>query len=396
MDTTAFAGDSRPPSSLAAPPDEGIWSAVPVQRSTDDAETRFFSRNEPRAAPPGPPPPPPAAPDDLDSLDADLDSLSPAYDDYDDLGRGPTPALLAAKAEPLGEPKSVARRPNRRPAKPGRPSSASQAARARARSRTERNRRKPKEPSKAVLALGVVAIVAAGFGAAYFLTRGGSSDAPPAEETAEPGTGDLTTDEPATDDTATSVPAETGPAAGLQPVVVFDEAVFGPIQAGVEYAVSVRDGPSGATYQLLVDGEPQAEPAAELPPTMFAPGRHLLEIQATSPEGNVSTPPVVVYAIGEGPAAGWWANLASVNIDENVEGWAEAMRRYDELVAAGHTQLELVPSASYPSLPPGYWILYVGGFTDSESAAAYCTANGLLTADECWAREFDPGAPAGG
>jgi hypothetical protein len=375
-----------------------VWSAVPVQRSVeDDAAARFFGRPSdpsPVAAPPGPPPPPPGPPpDDLDSLSDDLGALSSSYgDEYDDLGRGPTPALLAAKAEPLGDP-SVARRPNRRPAKPGRPSGASQAAKAN-RSRNRPNRRKPKEPSKALMALGVVAIIAAGFGAAYFLTRGGGIPGTGEDDAAI--TDDVVTDSSDETEATSTTAAPTGPAAGLPPVVVFDEAAFGPIQAGVEYNVTVGDGPSDATYQLLVDGEPQAEPAPELAPAMFAPGRHLLEISVISAEGNLSTDPVVVYALGDPPAQGYWANLASVNTDAEVEGWAEAVRRFDEFVAAGHTNLQLIPSDLYPSLPPGYWILYVGGFSDTDTASAYCEEHGLLSADQCWARPFDPNAPAGG
>jgi hypothetical protein len=266
-------------------------------------------------------------------------------------------------------------------------------AKARARSR---NRRKPKEPSKAVLALGVVAIVAAGFGAAYFLTRGGSGDPGTVDDGLAGANEEVTSSGDEVDATSTTATGATSPAAGLPLVVVFDEAAFGPVQAGVEYTVAPGDGPGDAVYQLLVDGEPQAEPAAQLPPVTFTPGRHLLVIEATSPEGDVSTPPVVVYALGEPPAKGWWANLASVNVDDAVEGWAEAVRRYDELAAAGHTDLQLIPSDLYPSLPPGYWILYVGGFTDSESAAAYCEQHGLVTTDQCWARAFDPDAPAGG
>ncbi|MDH3681732.1 MAG: hypothetical protein OEV40_17485, partial [Acidimicrobiia bacterium] len=209
---------------------------------------------------------------------------------------------------------------------------------------------------------------------------------PGSETTAAPAEGDA--------DAAATSAEPAGPATGLTPVVIFDEAAIGPIDAGVSYTIAIGEGPGNATYQLLVDGEAQAEPAPELPPVVFTPGRHLLVVNITSPEGNLSTDPVLVYAVGETPALTWRANLSSVNVE--TEGWAEAVRQYEDFVAAGHTELQLMPSERFPALTPGYWNLYIGGFEDNAAATAYCEQYGLTVPDQCFPQLADPNAAAGG
>ncbi|MEL7157592.1 MAG: hypothetical protein AAFN30_13445, partial [Actinomycetota bacterium] len=267
---------------------------------------------------------------------------------------------------------------------------------ARARNRSSASRRKPKEPSTILLGLGLGVVVLAGIAAAYLLTR--SSDG--ADETAtsestvpavEEEVTDTTGSDPATDDVAA------GPGTASPPVVEFDQAAIGPIMAGTEYSINVNGGPGSASYQLLVDGVAAAEPAPQLPPVTFEPGRHLLEVKITSPEGDTGTPPVVVYAVGEVPTGvSFRANLASVNVDPDIEGWAEAVRRYDAFVASGHENLQLMPSDWFPSLTPGYWNLFIGGFGTAAEAEAYCDSFGLAVPTDCFPVRFDPDAPAGG
>jgi hypothetical protein len=359
------------------------------------------------------PPAPPAG--DLDSR-PEPDGLTTPYDmpsafePIDDRSYEPTPALLAAKAEPLGGTKT------------GRPPARSKAPRSskppRApRSGAGRPGKPPAGPSKArgrksggqsgaaklLIGFGILAALAGG-AAFYFFTQGdGGTDA--ALTTGEgqptdgadgtdgvsPETGDAT--DPAVEPEATSDPIAS-PEAELPPVVSFDEAAVGPIQSETEYQVGIQGGPTDALYRILVDGEPQAEPAAELPPTVFAPGRHLLVIEITNPAGTTSTDPVVVYALGPIPAASYRANLSSVHLVD--EGWGEAVRQFDEFVAAGHTDLELMPSDWFPSLVPGYWNLFVDGFETAEQALEYCGQHELAVPDDCFAVQFDPDAPAGG
>ena len=269
----------------------------------DEESTRFFGRPSGRSG---------QSPTSVDQFDT---AVMDGYDDFgsrydvpgafeptDDFDREPTPALLAAKAEPLSDSPGSARRPNRKPTSPNR-SKASEAARA-SKARAA-NRRKPKEPSKLLLGAGVVAILLAGFATAYFLTRGGDDgqNADLATESTDPSTDSTAAGTDSTvagsdQTTGSSVAEPTGP-----PTVAFNEAALGPIEAGVAYTLGVQNAPPDATYQLLVDDVPVNEPAAELPPTTFEPGRHLLVINIDSPAGPTSTGPVLVYALGPTPEA---------------------------------------------------------------------------------------------
>ena len=330
-------------------------------------------------------------PDDFDAVD-DF-----SYGDAP-LDRGPTPALLAARAEPLESAGDPTRRQPRRPGGPprsSRPPGARKAA-ARQQSARARARRKPAEPNRLWLALGAVAVVLAGAAAAYLLFFSGDDGS---TVTGDEVAGTTVVDESATtvvDDTATTVAEAADPASpstGEPPVVVFDEAAVGPIRAATPYTIGVTEPVDGATYQLLVDDVPQAEPAAELPPTQFEPGRHLLVIEMVTPTETVRTVPVVVYAIGEEPTGVVHrSNLSSVSIAD--QGWGEAVRQFDEYVAAGHTDLQLMPSDLFAELTPGYWNLFVPQ-PDSASALAYCEQFGLVVPDECFPRSFDASATGG-
>ncbi len=400
--TEAFLDDARSPSNLAADAKRSSGKMAAKAGAVTDDAGHFFGREgaAPKVGRPPQPPPPPGG-DELDTVVEDFEDYgsydaTTAFEPMDDLDREPTPALLAAKAEPLGGAPSSAR-PARRAPKSSR-SKAGEAARV-SKSRAK-SRRKTKEPSKFWLGVGFLAVLLAGFATAYFLTRSGDTDSVASgDQEAAPSSTALTTDtsaadgQPAAVDTTT---AESAPAAptGAEPVVIFDEAAVGPIDAGVSYTIGVGEGPESAMYQLLVDNVPAADPAPELPPVTFTPGRHLLVIDITSPSGNIQTNPVLVYAVGEVPAPNWRANLSSVDIVN--EGWAEAAKQFDEYVAAGHAELQLMPSERIPSLTPGYWNLYVGGFADSAAALAYCEQYGLTVPDDCFPKLADPSAPAGG
>jgi hypothetical protein len=337
---------------------------------------------------------PPAPPSDLSGPGAatnrfDVPSAFEPMDDH--LGHESTPALLAAKAEPLGQ--STSPRPSRpRSGRPGRATGPGRPPRAGSgptRTRSRSQARRPNDSSKAVIGIGVVAVVLVGI-AAFFFMRGGDGDEPVLDEATEstPVADSVTSSSPATDPVE-----EVAAPTAAPPAVIFDEAAIGPIQADTEYTIAVGEGPASAQYRLLVDGEPQTEPAPELPPVTFTPGRHVLVIEITSPEGDTATNPVLVYAIGPIPEASYRANLSSVDIE--AEGWAEAVRQFDEFVAAGHTDLQLMPSDWFENLVPGYWNLYVDGFATATEALEYCASHGLAVPDDCFAVEFDPGAAVG-
>ena len=175
--------------------------------------------------------------------------------------------------------------------------------------------------------------------------------------------------------------------------VVFDfpAGSTGPLDAGVSYDLAVDGADSGTLFRLVLDGEPVGEPTDQLDPFVPSAGRQSVAIEIT--EGDVvrTSEPVELYVIGDLPAPGYRANLLSLTSDPN--NWPIAIERYDELVAAGHSDLELLPSDRFSSLQPGLWNLYVPGFGDDRAAAvAYCNEFELVIPDDCFARFFDPEA----
>lgn len=287
--------------------------------------------------------------------------------------------MLAARAEPLG---------NGRGPRPGGETGA--------RKGRSRGANKPKEPSKLVLGIGLAAVVLIGIIAVSVLTLTGGDD-DPAETAADGIAGDElgSGEEGATDTTPAVTDTTVAPGTTFEPDVEFDEAALGPIQADSAYSLAIQNGPPDATgYQIFVDDQPVGEPTPEIPAVAFTPGKHLVQIQITHPGGTAATKKVVVYALGGTPAATWRANLASVNIE--TEGWAHAVGQFDSFVAAGHQTLQIYPSDLVPSLTPGFWNIFVGGFESAEAANGYCTQSGLEVGVTCFAVFADPAAPAGG
>ncbi|MEZ5411187.1 MAG: hypothetical protein R2761_24365 [Acidimicrobiales bacterium] len=372
--------------------------------------------------------------DDVDLLAPGVRGDADAYDDpdgFDSLSyfrHEPTPALLAAKAEPLGDPTPSRRTPRAKPAgkqakpgrpaktgsrpagpasrsnrsnRPGAPAEAGRSAKSRAQAQ-QAARRKPKEPSKGLLALAAVGVILIGVAAGYWLTNRNKDDGASLSDVAGP---TVTTVDPASTGSSTAAagdPATTVAGTGaaptdLKPTVVFDDAVAAPVYSTQAYTISVRGAPAdAATYLLKVDEQPVGQPAAQLAPYQFTPGRHLLQIEMSGPSGTTATDPVVVYALGETPGRTYRANLASIATDPQQPngGWAEAVKQFDAFYAGGHTNVKLMPSDPYPSLKPGYWNIFVDGFADAAAAEAYCTEHGLSVPGQCFPKLFDPNAPA--
>ena len=253
-----------------------------------------------------------------------------------------------------------------------------------------------------MLASGIGLVLLVGLAAFFFFGRSdgtpdgdqqaglGGDTTPDANADGVGGLGETGTDVTPDPNATPEQPAPTGE----PPTIRFDEAAMGPVNADTPYSLTLTTVPVGATgYQLIVDDVPQGEPAAEIPQVTFTPGKHLLKVDTITPTGIVSSTAVIVYAISAVPAAVTYrANLASVNIDPNVEGWGQAITRFDAFVAAGHTELQLMPSDFFPGLTPGYWNLYIGGFASTAEATAYCEQFSLGP-DDCFAIEVAP--PAG-
>ena len=168
-----------------------------------------------------------------------------------------------------------------------------------------------------------------------------------------------------------------------------DPAAKGPLDLDKAYPVSVVGGVAGATYQLVVDEAPIGSPTETLTEfTPASPGRHAVAARATVGSRTVTSDPIQVYVIGAVPKTGYRANLQAVTVKDG--NWANALAAFDQLTAAGHTNLQLLPSERFATLKPGYWNLFVPGFDDRQGALDYCAQFGLAVPGQCFAGRFDP------
>ncbi|MFV0259515.1 MAG: protein kinase domain-containing protein [Acidimicrobiales bacterium] len=192
-------------------------------------------------------------------------------------------------------------------------------------------------------------------------------------------------DDAATDPTGTAMSVSGTADTAL--ALAFDEAADGPVRSGESYTLTVDGADPAAGYRLIEDGSAVAEGSG---PFTYTPvrGRHELQLESST-DPAVRSAPLELYAIGELPPAGYRVNLASV--PNGPGNWPVALARFDELVAAGHTDLELLPSDWFPNLTPGYWNLFVPGFGDQPTlGVAYCDSFGLAVPDDCFTSFFDP------
>ncbi len=175
------------------------------------------------------------------------------------------------------------------------------------------------------------------------------------------------------------------------PVLTLDGAADGPLQVETQYEMTLEGVPNDSEYLVVVDDIPQ-EPALDYLPVLILPeGRHTIFVTVTSGGRTADTNSVEVYVLAPELTATHRANLSSVSVAD--QGWAEALRQFDEFRAAGHENLMLSPSDPYPSLLPGFWNIYVAGFADGAAATAYCEQFELAIPNECFPAPFDPDGP---
>ncbi|MEM9655546.1 MAG: hypothetical protein AAGA65_25900 [Actinomycetota bacterium] len=242
----------------------------------------------------------------------------------------------------------------------------------------KRPRQKPKEPNRFLLAAGLAAILLLGAAAAWYFTRDTTAD--------EVATGD--TEQAVTESTDTTEPATPEATVAPEPLVneptlFFDAATAGPLQQGETYSIDLVGEPDGSLLQVVVDDIPQGEPDVLLPDLILPAGRHTIYIQITNGAEVSQSTPIELYVLGDPPPQGFRANLSSV--DMQTEGWAEAIRQFDEYRAAGHEALQIRP------ISPGYYNLFIGGLGEDRSAAvAYCESFSLAVPDQCFPTYFEP------
>jgi hypothetical protein len=174
------------------------------------------------------------------------------------------------------------------------------------------------------------------------------------------------------------------------PELAFPEGSSGPLDEGVSYDLAVAGDHEDATYRLVVDGQAVGSPEPTIKPFVPEAGRHSVAVEVTMGSSVDVTEPVEVYVIGQLPGESYRANLESVMADP--VNWSAAIRAFDQLVAAGHDDLLLLPSERFVSLTTGYWSLLVAGFEDREAARGYCERFGREIPNECFTARFTPSA----
>lgn len=180
----------------------------------------------------------------------------------------------------------------------------------------------------------------------------------------------------------------------LPPIALaFLEGSSGPLEAGESYQMEVTGTDETARYRLVVDDAPTGSPVPQIPGYVPEAGRHSVAVEVTRGETVETTETVEIYAIGEIPPPGWRANLLSVSAEP--DNWPSALRRFDELVDAGHEGLELLPSDWFLGIPTGFWNVFVPNVAEDRPAAArYCDRFGLAVPNECFVTFFDSDALA--
>jgi len=118
-------------------------------------------------------------------------------------------------------------------------------------------------------------------------------------------------------------------------------------------------------------------PAPTLPPTTVAPA-------TTSPPTTRAVPPPTAaptFPPAAPPSPGVWITvLASMDDDDP----AAADARLSSL-RASYGSVAWLDSDGYPSLGPGYFVLYVGPYSSGGEAVGECYSLGLPTRGDCYA-----------
>lgn len=239
--------------------------------------------------------------------------------------------------------------------------------------------------------LGVLALVA-GY---WVFVRDGDDSATFAADDPDDLAADLVEEDIEGDETGDATPESTDPAAPAalsdSPVLTLNGAAEGPLEVETQYEMAIDGVPNGSQYLVVVDDIPQ-EPALDYLPVLILPeGRHTISVTVTSGDTTANTNPVDVYVLAPELTATYRANLSSVSVSD--QGWSEALQQFDNFREAGHENVMLSPSDPYPSLLPGFWNIYVGGFADAAAATAYCEQFDLAIPDACFPAPFDPDGP---
>lgn len=132
---------------------------------------------------------------------------------------------------------------------------------------------------------------------------------------------------------------------------------------------------------VLLGGDEETVPVAEV--TSPAAPSPEATAPATPAAATESTPPAATEEPPQLQTPTWVAILRSMELDgfDRADAEAHAATIADEVGATP----AVLRSDDYSSLNPGYWVVYVGEFDDSDAADAFC-AGVADTVPDCYAR----------
>ncbi|GGW93021.1 serine/threonine-protein kinase [Streptomyces chryseus] len=137
-------------------------------------------------------------------------------------------------------------------------------------------------------------------------------------------------------------------------------------RAGGNGGTSATAVTTGATRATATSPSPSAPPTASASPS------------PSTPPATTSTPPE------RPPVADSW--VAQLHSEPLTTGRAALERRL-ATVRQQVPQAQVLRSDDFPSLRPGYWVIYAAGpFADGRAALSFCAARGRTTPDQCLGR----------
>jgi len=143
----------------------------------------------------------------------------------------------------------------------------------------------------------------------------------------------------------------------------------------------------------LIDRAPGFGPTALIwkePP----PGRHAITLLVISPDGTArSSEPVLIdvnrpvgWREGEDNLGGAIMVLKSLPTDTFTRERAEQAASLLVANADQRIKIRILLSNDFPSLSPGFWVIYAGPFDNAIDAARACWALGMTEPQQCYGR----------
>ncbi len=124
------------------------------------------------------------------------------------------------------------------------------------------------------------------------------------------------------------------------------------------------------------------------------PGRHSITLLVIGPDGTArSSQPVLIdvnrpvgWREGEDNLGGAIMILKSLPTDTFTRERAESAASLLVANADDRIKIRILLSNDFPSLSPGFWVIYAGPFDNAVDAARACWTLGMTEAEQCYGR----------